>query len=126
MDISNKVVPSGVGMASDACDDSVQNYKSQQSAASGSLTGTCPNCGNVVGVGFKLTPRDWEILACVQEGCTQREVSARMKIDHVIIKSRLHHIYNKLRVPRGRDRYVLLAVWMQSPIFVRGLKALCS
>jgi ATP/maltotriose-dependent transcriptional regulator MalT len=52
-----------------------------------------------------LTQREFEILALLSEGLSNKEIAERVKISYDTVRAHLRHIYEKLHV-RGRTEAV--------------------
>jgi DNA-binding CsgD family transcriptional regulator len=55
--------------------------------------------------GDGLTQREYEILALLSEGLSNKEIADRVKISYDTVRAHLRHIYEKLHV-RGRTEAV--------------------
>lgn len=49
-------------------------------------------------VAQKLSPREWEVLACVAKGLTNAEIAARLMVSENTVRFHLKNIYEKLHV----------------------------
>jgi len=53
-----------------------------------------------------LTPREWEILTLLAQGCLYKEIAAQLGISANTVRAHLHAIYRKLGV-KSRTRAVV-------------------
>lgn len=51
----------------------------------------------------RLTPRELEIVALLDDGLSNKEIAARLRIELQTVKNHVHNILEKLRVPRREE-----------------------
>jgi NarL family two-component system response regulator LiaR len=56
------------------------------------------HCQTVAGRIRGLTDREKEVLRCLQQGATNQEIAARLRISGHTVKTHLDHIFRKLNV----------------------------
>ncbi|MCB0111049.1 MAG: response regulator transcription factor [Caldilineaceae bacterium] len=56
----------------------------------------------------ELTPREWEVLQLIEEGCDNQQIADRLVIEKGTVKNHVHNILGKLDV-RSREQAALLA-----------------
>lgn len=50
----------------------------------------------------KLTPRQWELMGYLSEGCNNQEIATRMQITRHTVENYLHQIYNLLEIDQDQ------------------------
>jgi two-component system, NarL family, nitrate/nitrite response regulator NarL len=48
----------------------------------------------------RLTDREWEVARLVEDGLTNKEIAARLQIEHGTVKAHVHNVIHKLGVSR--------------------------
>ncbi len=62
-----------------------------------------------------LTPRQWELMGHLAEGCNNLEIAARMQITRHTVENYLHQIYNLLEIDQDQvNARVTAARWYWS------------
>ncbi|MEZ4682699.1 MAG: response regulator transcription factor [Caldilineaceae bacterium] len=56
----------------------------------------------------ELTPREWEVLHLIEEGCDNQQIADKLIIEKGTVKNHVHNILSKLDV-RSRDQAAMLA-----------------
>lgn len=69
-----------------------------------------PSVGSTVGLDA-LTPRQFEVLALIAEGCSNREIAARLRLGDGTVKNVVSEIYGRLNV---RDRVQAVLAFARS------------
>ena len=64
----------------------------------------------------RLTPREAEILALLQEGCSNKEIARRLEITPLTVKNHVHNILEKMNVNRrGQAAAAIRALHVRQP-----------
>lgn len=56
----------------------------------------------------ELTPREWEVVQLIEQGCDNQQIAERLVIEKGTVKNHVHNILSKLDV-RSREQAALLA-----------------
>lgn len=62
------------------------------------------------GKGIELTPREWQVLKLIQQGCTNQEIADELIIEVGTVKNHVHNILRKLDVSSREDAAAYVAL----------------
>ena len=59
--------------------------------------------------GVRLTPREQQVLQCIEKGCTNQEIAAQLLVEIGTVKNHVHNILEKLNVSNRAEAASYLA-----------------